>query len=74
MHLLSRCLKASLADGTWWKPGTAFRVKADTRFAFELNVDDRDSEEVARKVIMALHGDAANGTLPSKWGRYQLQP
>ena len=56
------------------EPGTAFRVKAGTQFAFEVNVDDRDSEEVPRKVIMALHGDAANVTLPSKWGRYQLQP
>ena len=56
------------------EPGTAFRAKAGTQFAFEVNVDDRDSEEVPRKVIMALHGDAANGTLPSKWGRYQLQP
>ncbi|MFZ4777951.1 MAG: sugar-binding protein, partial [Terrimicrobiaceae bacterium] len=56
------------------EPGTAFRVKAGTQFAFEVMVDDRDSEEVPRKVIMALHGDAANGTMPSKWGRYQLKP
>ena len=56
------------------EPGTPFRVKAGTQFAFEVMVDDRDSEEVPRKVIMSLHGDAANGTMPSKWGRYQLQP
>jgi len=56
------------------EPGTSFRIKAGTQFAFEVMVDDRDSEEVPRKVIMALHGDAVNGTLPSKWGRYQLQP
>jgi len=56
------------------EPGTSFRVKAGTQFAFEVMVDDRDSEDVPRKVIMALHGDAANVTLPSKWGRYQLQP
>jgi len=56
------------------EPGTGFRIKAGTQFAFEVMVDDRDSEEVPRKVIMALHGDAANVTMPSKWGRYQLQP
>ena len=56
------------------EPGTSFRIKAGTQFAFEVMVDDRDSEEAPRKVIMALHGDAANGTMPSKWGRYQLQP
>ena len=56
------------------EPGTPFRVKAGTQFAFEVNVDDRDSEDIPRKVIMALHGDAISGTQPSKWGRYQLQP
>ena len=56
------------------EPGTSFRIKAGTQFAFEVMVDDRDNEDVPRKVIMALHGDAANVTLPSKWGRYQLQP
>jgi len=56
------------------EPGTSFRVRAGTQFAFEVMVDDRDSEEVPRKVIMSLHGDAVNGTMPSKWGRYQLQP
>ena len=54
--------------------GCSFRVKAGSQFAFDVLVDDTDSELALRKAAMALHGLFNNASDPSRWGRYQLAP
>ena len=71
---------ARTATGYWIEgiirpePGASLRIKAGTQFAFDVLVDDTDSETALRKDAMALHGIFNNSSDPSKWGRYQLAP
>ncbi len=55
-------------------PAAAFRVRAGSQFAFDVLLDDTDSEKELRKEAMALHGVFNNNGEPDKWGRYQLEP
>ena len=56
------------------EPGSSFRVRAGSQFAFDVLVDDTDSESAPRKAALALHGLFNDAADPSKWGRYQLEP
>lgn len=56
------------------EPGSSFSSRAGSQFAFDVLVDDMDSEIAPRKAAMALHGLFNNSSDPSRWGRYQLEP
>lgn len=52
---------------------STFKVRSGSQFAFDILVDDTDSEKAKRKVGIVLHGEFSNASNPSKWGRYQLE-
>ena len=54
--------------------GCSFSLRAGSQFAFDVLVDDTDSELALRKAAMVVHGQNNNSADPSSWGRYQLEP